>query len=255
MKVDIVVDVGNSRIKWGLVAADGLVQLASLPSDDPQTWQRQLAAWHLTGPLSWALSGVQPQRRDQLAGWIRERGDTVRTLEHARQLPLRVEVEQPDKVGIDRLLNALAANLRVRRDQKPRHGRIAIIVDAGSAVTVDLVDEAGAFRGGAILPGLRLMAHALHDHTALLPLIEIQDPSPPVLGTSTIAAMESGVYYGVAGAINTLVTLLAARSAAEPAVYLTGGDAVLLQEAVDQRAVLWPEMTLEGVRIAAEAQP
>ena len=82
-------------------------------------------------------------------------------------MPLEVELEHPDKVGIDRLLNAVAANRR-----RQEHVA-AILVDAGSAVTVDYLDGNGVFRGGAIFPGFRLMARALHDYTALLPIVDI----------------------------------------------------------------------------------
>jgi type III pantothenate kinase len=78
---------------------------------------------------------------------------------------------------------------------------------------------------------------------------------PPVLGTSTTAAMMSGIYYGVAGAITTLTLLLGAVTPDEPTIFLTGGDAALLKSSVNARAILWPEMTLEGVRLSAEAQP
>src|SRR6185312_8188631 len=109
----------------------------------------------------------------------------------ASSLPLRVLVQQLDHVGIDRLLDAVAANSR-----RPA-GVPAIIIDAGSAVTVDLVDEAGAFTGGAILPGLRLMAKALHDYTALLPLVDPPTQAPPLPGTATIPAIESGIFWAV----------------------------------------------------------
>ena len=66
MNVDIVVDVGNSRIKWGRCAAGSIAASASLPPDDPTAWQQQLDAWQIAGPLSWLVSGVQPQRRDRL---------------------------------------------------------------------------------------------------------------------------------------------------------------------------------------------
>ncbi len=245
MNVAIVVDVGNTRIKWGRCGAEGIGQIASLPPDDPSSWQRQLQDWQLTGPLAWAVSAVHPPRRDHLVSWLQERGDTVRLLDRSRDLPLRVLVERPDAVGVDRLLNAVAANARARP---------AIIIDAGTAVTVDLVDETGAFRGGAILPGLRLMAQALHDHTALLPFVEVRAAAPP-LGTSTPTAIASGVYYSVCGGANLLLSLLAAHIPVAPTIFLTGGDAPLLQEHIDPRAILWPSMTLEGIRLSAEAQP
>jgi type III pantothenate kinase len=248
MTPTIVVDIGNSRIKWGWCQNGRIAERASLPPDDPTAWQGQLDAWTLTGPASWVVSSVQPERRDRLVGWVHRRGDPVLVLEQARQLPLQVLVEYPDRVGIDRLLNAVAA-------QAERQNAPAIIVDAGSAVTVDWLDETGAFRGGTILPGLRLMAQALHDHTALLPLVEVRNPAPPVLGTSTPAAIEAGIFYGVAGAINTLIKHFAARSAAHSRIFLTGGDAALLKESIEPRARHWPDMTLEGIRLAAEALP
>jgi type III pantothenate kinase len=239
----IVVDVGNTRIKWGLCSATAVVASAALAPDDPLAWQRQLDAWHLSPPLTWAVSGVQPRWRDRLAEWIHQRGDRVRMLTSATDVPLHVALEQPDRVGIDRLLNAVAANARRRPDAA------AIVVDAGSAVTVDLVDATGTFRGGAILPGPRLMAEALHSHTALLPLVQVQGP-PPALGTSTTAAMQAGLFHTLTGGIARLIALLTPPGAAVD-VFFGGGDAELLAPHLGVPATLWPLMTLEGVRLAA----
>jgi type III pantothenate kinase len=242
MQPALVVDVGNSLIKWGRCAADAVVEKVALPPDDPAAWQRQLDAWNLHGRLTWVLAGVHRARLNALAAWLQQRGDTVRVLERADQLPLTVQLEHPDRVGIDRLLNAVAA----RRTATP-----AVIIDAGSAVTVDYVDAQGAFRGGAIFPGLRLMAKALHNYTDLLPQIEVRQASPPALGTSTIAAMHAGIYYAVVGGINTLIERLGEATS----IFLTGGDAALLQPCVAVRAVVWPNMTLEGIRLSAAYQP
>ena len=158
----LVVDIGNTRIKWGLCDAAAVVKSASLPPDEPTAWRKQLAKWRLTGPLLWAVSGVHPQRRDYLADWLRQRGDTVTMVISPKDLPLEVKLRHPGRVGIDRLLNAVAVNSR-----RPRQTS-AIIIDAGSAITVDYVDQHGVFRGGAILPGLRLMAKSLHDYTGAI---------------------------------------------------------------------------------------
>jgi type III pantothenate kinase len=195
------------------------------------------------------LSGVHPLQRDKLATWLRQRNEAVLVLETASQLPLRALIDQPDRVGIDRLLNAVGARCRVPE------GTPLILVDAGSAVTVDWVDETGAFRGGAIFPGLRLMAQALRDHTALLPLVEVGKTSPPVPGTSTAAAIEAGVFWAAVGGINSLIEQLRSKSARVPVVFFAGGDAALLATAFDAGIQLWPTMTLEGIRVAAEAIP
>ncbi|MGH7750978.1 MAG: type III pantothenate kinase, partial [Candidatus Dormibacteria bacterium] len=133
-------------------------------------------------------------------------------------------------------------------------GAAAVIIDAGSAVTVDCLDESGAFAGGAILPGLRLMAKALHDYTALLPLVEPPQKVPIVPGTATIPAIECGIFWAVAGGVQALLHEYRVRSGSSLVVFLTGGDGPLLRAVVPD-AQSWPEMTLEGIRLSAEAMP
>lgn len=256
MSPDVVADVGNSLIKWGRCRDGRVTEKVSLPPDDPAAWHSQLAFWGLASPAAWAVSGVHPPRRQSLTDWLRQRGHQVLILEHARQLPLRVDVEFPDRVGIDRLLNAVAARALGAPDSR------AVIADAGSAVTVDLVDESGTFFGGTIFPGLRLMAQALHTYTALLPLVKVAQSEPPLPGRSTPEAIAAGVFWAVAGGIRALVEELSAPDGHHAHdVYLTGGDAPLLEPVLrrllatvpNRRVLLAPSLTLEGVRLAAEA--
>jgi type III pantothenate kinase len=251
MTPDLVVDVGNSRVKWGLCRGGAVVRSASLAHDPPEVWERQLAEWGLAGQLHWVISGVHPKTRDRLVEWARLRGDVVIRLEKAAQLPLTVQVERPDWVGIDRLLDAVAANRR-RRSGVP-----AAIVDSGSAVTVDYLDENGAYRGGAIFPGLRLMAKSLNDYTALLPLIEVRPPGVALPASSTLAAMEGGIYRAVTGGIREVLEGYSGLAGAGGSidVFFTGGDAALLSPALGKDVCLWPDMTLEGARLTAETWP
>jgi type III pantothenate kinase len=251
MKPNVVVDVGNTRMKWGRCTEEGVVEIASLsPPNLEDQGQRQIASWGLSQPSTWVVGGVHPQRCDELVGWLRELGHSVWVVDSHRQLPIGAAVQRPHKVGIDRLLNAVAAGKHWKRSRLP-----AIVIDAGTAVTVDSVDQDGTFRGGAIFPGLRLMGEALHHHTALLPLVELTKPRPYLPGMSTQQAIEAGVYYAVAGGINTLTGLLSQGASTKPYVFMTGGDAELLRSAVDGLVDFWPEMTLEGLRLTAEAQP
>lgn len=243
----IVVDVGNSRIKWARCTATGVSSTVSLAHDDPSGWSDQLKQWHPAGTCSWVVTGVNPQARDKFSTWLRSQGQRVRLLDDPDELPLEVRLERPDHVGIDRLLNAVAVNSR-REKNRP-----AIIVDAGSAVTVDWLDSSGAFGGGAILPGLRLMTRALNQYTALLPLVEIRKPLPTALGPSTPLAIEAGVYWAVVGGIQALRSRLSEGATAPQHAFLTGGDAAVLWPALSESAILWPEMTLEGIRLAAQA--
>jgi type III pantothenate kinase len=255
MTPDVVVDVGNTRVKWGRVGAQRLVptEIVSLPPDDPAAWAAQSERWGLPSGSKWVVAGVHPARRERLSDWVRARGDELRIIDSARQLPLRVLLDEPDKVGIDRLLNAVAANYMhtcTGAGQGP-----VVVVGAGTAVTVDLIDESGAFRGGAILPGFHMMARALHDGTALLPLIDpFAGPViPEVPGTSTTAAMRAGVFWAVAGGVRALVAQYCPGTEQPPDIFITGGDGYSLFAAVGGS---WsPGLTLLGLALAAEALP
>src|SRR5262249_55906507 len=110
------------------------------------------------GSETWVLASVRPSRCERLRDWLQAQGNTVVLLERAEQLPLTTRVVAPHRVGIDRLLDAVAAKRRLPA------GRPAVLVDAGSAVTVDWLDETHTFCGGAIFPGLHLMAQSLNDY-------------------------------------------------------------------------------------------
>ena len=240
MSGPIVVDVGNSRIKWGLCSSELVWSIAALPPDEPDAWEKQWHDWKLERPQEWIVSGVHPPRRDALVAWLQERSDSVQILHSHKQLPIQVEVEYPEKVGIDRLLNAVAANRRRQENVA------AILVDAGSAVTVDYVDGMGIFRGGAIFPGFRLMARALNDYTALLPFVELDD-AVTVPGTTTAHAIQAGVLHAVLGGIERLITEYHHHYATALEIFLTGGDAKPLAGRLGHRVHLWPEMTLDGI--------
>jgi type III pantothenate kinase len=239
---DFVVDIGNTRIKWGQRSANALGNVVSLPADEPAAWHGQLQKWNILEKKTWVVSGVNPKTRTALIDWLRNHGQHVHLLDDPGQLPLRVKLDRPDHVGVDRLLNAVAANSR-----RPE-GTPAVLIDAGSAVTVDWLDEEGAFCGGAIFPGLRLMTMALHSYTALLPLITINNSSPALPARSTPEAVEAGVFWTVVGGINAIVGHLAGKG--QPMVFLAGGDAGLLAPRMERPALVWPEMTLEGIRLA-----
>lgn len=262
MTPHVVVDVGNTRIKWGRVAADGRSIAATVAlSDDPVAWEAALAHWQMTGPLCWVLASVQPQRAARLEEWLGQRGDHIHLLTRAAQLPLVVKLPKPDHAGIDRLLNGVAAKGQLRP------GQPAVLIDAGSAVTIDWLDEEHAFCGGAIAPGLDLTAEALHRYTALLPRVQVTLPIPRLPADGTIAAMQVGIFLAVSGGIREAVRLYAASSTVTPRVFFSGGQAPLLARAmglVDPPAppappwtdfLLWPEQTLIGILRSVEAMP
>jgi type III pantothenate kinase len=266
MKPHVIVDIGNTRLKMGLLDPEQsfLLSSESLP-DEPADWQRRLDAWmtwpgyqKVCSPLQWVVASVNPRRTDRLRGWVEARGDHFFHLHSAAQLPLRVGVEYPDRVGIDRLLNAVAAvdELTV--------GRGGVLIDAGSAVTVDWLDEEHVFRGGSIFPGLDLMAESLHRYTALLPRVSVEWPIPSLPAGATTPAMQVGIFMAVSGGIREAVRRYAERARVAPQVFFTGGQATLLARGMGLEEgglapppwgdwVLWPNQTLLGIKYAAEA--
>lgn len=241
---EFVADVGNTRIKWGLCASEGLFQTAALPLDDPDAWSRQLDAWDRTRPTTWTLAGTHPEARDRLADWLERSGNTVRVIDQYQQIPIRVRVDVPEQVGMDRLLNAIAVLPKVAA------GTPIAIIGAGSAVTVDLVDGDGVFRGGAILPGFRLMAKSLNDYTARLPLIASFPGNPPLPGMNTVAAIEAGIAHSIVGGVERIVARYA-EAFGKPRIFIAGGDADLLAGISGSPEIAGPFLTLEGIRIAA----
>jgi type III pantothenate kinase len=263
--VDIVADIGNSRIKWGRVAEGKIAASASLPADDRAAWDRQLAEWQLTSPLRWVLAAVRPPALDDLLVWLQSRDGTARVLARASELPLAVKVPEPDKVGIDRLLAAVAANARRAADPRPGDG--AVVVGVGTAITVDLIDAEGAFLGGAIMPGPRLMALALHHRTALLPLVLDIPPQPDAPAKDTRAAIALGIHSAMAGGINSLIATLGEQLAVKDPdiahltglpdlrVYVTGGGAPLVLDRLSFKPCYCPNLVLEGICLTAGSAP
>lgn len=253
------VDVGNSRIKVGVYLTDAIAATAEgqlpepivtrdlLPEDDAVARLGDSLASYTPVDLAWWIGSVERTYASRLVDWLRTNGAKRMVMMTRGDLPLAVSLPRPDMVGIDRLLAAVAVNrLRDR-------GRPAMIADLGTAITVDLISADGAFQGGAILPGIAMAARSLHDFTDLLPLIEMAElrEPPPALGTSTVDAMRSGIYWGAIGGIRQLIDLLSADACGRPQVYLTGGAAPAVARLVAREARYFEHLTLAGIALAA----
>ena len=161
---------------------------------------------------------------------------------------IRVRTDNPREVGSDRVVNAVAA---VERFAPP-----LVIVDFGTATTFDCVDQHGDYVGGAIAPGLRISAEALFTRTSKLPRVEVRRPRKAI-GTNTIASMQSGLFFGYVG----LVDSLAARCKEELALrspgmavrcIATGGLSNLVGRACEQVDEVDPDLTVRGLSLLYE---
>ena len=253
----IAVDIGNNRIKLGLfesaveAALPEPVRMLQISGAAPDF--ERLMAWlapHRAEDVSWWIGSVNRPTTTRLVNWLRTCEPHCRTtLLASGDLPLQVALERPDMVGVDRLLDAVAAN-RLRQPDRP-----AVTIDVGSAITVDLVSADGVFRGGAIAPGIGMSAQALHTFTDLLPLVDMSDldEPPPALGTSTMGAMRSGLFWGAVGLIRQLTEELTAGMPRRPHVFLTGGAGPAVANLLGPDSQYVPHLTLAGIALAARA--
>lgn len=262
-------DVGNSAIKLGRfvmsldadrspaqvdLQLDGVYPTvvsakdlqSETPCDRPPVRLEAVLMQLSTEPLHWFAASVHRAIEGQLATWVRSfrRADTYTLLKHT-DFPLTIDVRAPERVGADRLAAAVAAN-ELRHPQ-----RSAIIVDAGTAVTVDLVTADGVFRGGAILPGIQTAARGLASATDALPLLENLDlsTSPVAIGKSTQEAMRSGIIWGCVGAVRELIVQMSATLPHVPNVFCTGGDGMHLARLIDRDMKYDPNLVLRGIAL------
>jgi len=153
-------------------------------------------------------------------------------------LPVAPRVDQGTTVGPDRLVNTVAGF--------DRHGGNIIIVDFGTATTFDVVDDDGAYVGGVIAPGVNLSLEALHMAAAALPHVDISRPSR-VIGTNTVACMQSGVYWGYIGLAQGIVGQIRAERGRPMKVVATGGLAALFAQGFDLFDAIEDDLTMHGL--------
>jgi type III pantothenate kinase len=241
----VVADLGNSRLKWGLLDAAGrLAESIALPLDEPAAWAAAWKNWtnsDLT-PSFWAISSVNPPLAKQLQLFLEKLGNTtVRWFRSAADVDVPHELVEPETAGADRALAAAAAI-----GLAPA-GRPGLVISCGTAITVERISKQGIWQGGAIAPGLGMTARALNNQTAQLPLVELHQ-APPHWGASTRPAIEAGIFWGTVGAVRELVDLQTADLGNDRWMIWTGGDAALLARAVAAPgARIEPDLILIGL--------
>lgn len=246
MTPDIVVDIGNSRIKWGWCKG-GRVERVSNLGDDVAEWDREILDF--AGKPNWAIVSVHPERLRSFIAWLGIRGDSASIIDRREQIPIPIRIKDPDSAGLDRLSACLAAT--------SLHGPGPLmVVQAGTAVVLNLVSYRGEFRGGAILPGFHLMAKALADGTAKLPGVDFTGPEDIFPGENTDDAIKRGIYWSILGAVVMFRSAYSVMQDDENLkLILTGGDAPLLLPEIKPPVHHVPTLTLEGIRLAAEGLP
>jgi type III pantothenate kinase len=191
------------------------------------------------------MSSVVPQANFALRMLARQYFHTELKIVGDAGVTLGIEalIDRPREVGADRLVNAVAAWQRYRK--------ALIIVDFGTATTFDVVNDEGNYIGGVIAPGVNLSLEALHRAAAKLPNIAVERP-PTVIGTDTVGAMQSGIYFGYVGLIEGIITRIREEAGSAMPVLATGGLAPLFARATAMIDTLAPDLIIEGLRLIHE---
>jgi type III pantothenate kinase len=265
----LAINIGNSNIHFGIFSPsrDGgyhkesnLIAREKIPTTRAEqffrSWRRERrlsppnvfgAPKIISSVRQVLLASTHPTTDRLVTHWSKEVFG-LKTLRAGRdfRIPMPVLVDEPGRVGVDRLLNTFAAYQITHK--------LTLVIDFGTAITFDIVSERGEFLGGVIAAGINTMARALHNDCALLPLIKptVVDKA---IGKNTEEAMQSGIYLGTVGLIKYLVEKITAELGKKPQIIATGGDAELLKPDPQGRrggdlpmiGQIIPDLTLRGL--------
>lgn len=252
----LAIDAGNTNVVFALLDGrkiKGRWRIATDPrrtADEYAVWLSQLLSLegydrkHVTGVI---LSTVVPRATHNLQVLAQKYFQTDAMV--AGQPPVEwgmaIDVQEPQSLGADRAVNALAAHAL--------HDGDLIVIDFGTATTLDWIDFRGAYKGGVIAPGINLSLDALVAAAAKLPRIAIEAPTDStVIGRDTVSQMQIGIYWGYIAMIEGLVSRMKAEVGRPVTVVATGGLAVLFEERTPIFDVIEPDLTIQGLAMMWE---
>ena len=249
----LALDIGNTEITLGLFDGDELERswrLTTRPDQTPDEWAvvvRALfdqAGLDITQVTATVLASVVPSATEAVAdALLIATGTTPLVIGPETPLPVKLDVEEPQTVGADRVVNTVAAMHLFRVD--------VIVVDFGTATTLDCITRDGVFLGGIIAPGLRTSGENLARRAAKLMPVELAPPAR-AMGRRTEDCIRAGLVYGAADAVDGLVRRLKAEwpTRTVPKVIATGGYAALVAKYSSEIEEVHPDLTLRGLQIA-----
>ena len=247
----LAIDAGNTNLVFALLS-DGEIKARWRIATDPRRTADQYAVWlhqllelegYTKADVSAVIIGtVVPRSLHNLEVLSNKyfHVEPVIAGQGAAVWPIALDVDEPQNVGADRALNAIAAHAKYKGD--------LIVVDFGTATTFDVVDFSGAYKGGIIAPGINLSLDALVNAAAMLPRIAIEAPDETsVVGRTTERQMQIGIYWGYVAMIEGLVERLKKEIARPVTVVATGGLATLFDKHTDVFDAIEPDLTIQGL--------
>jgi len=248
----VLVDIGNTRVKWATLAEGRLVRRGSAMHRD--SLDAAIAAFAATLPaqpriVAANVAGERVAERLRALVATRPGASLELVATSAERFGVRCAYADPSRLGVDRWVAVLAAYHRA--------GGAACAIDAGTAVTFDAVDAAGTHLGGLIFPGVGLLATALDRNTSDIGNTVAAPAAAPgieLLGRNTDAAVGHAAWLALSAALDRAVATVERALGTKPVVYLTGGDAEALVRWLETRVELRADLVLEGLALFADAQ-
>jgi type III pantothenate kinase len=243
----VVIGVGNSRVSMATYR-EGVRHAARHLPNEPfeaildeldRRWQELPAATS----RAVVVCSVCPPLLDKLRSGAAARSiSPLLVLGEDIEPPIDADLPEPERIGMDRLCVAAAAYAGFKS--------ACAVADFGTALTVDLVGDDGVFLGGTIAPGMALCARALHEHTALLPLVSMEAPGNEILGKDTTSAIRNGIHAMMIGALREITERYATDIGKWPPLVIAGGDAETIGRHCDFVDRVVPDLCLDGVVLA-----
>jgi len=249
----LVIDIGNTNTSLGVFDRDRLVTHWRLTTARSRT----VDEWGVHARNLFALAGLDFKTIDAIAiasvvppvnFTLKRMAETYFHLsplfvDHAIDTGVPILYQPASDVGADRIVDAAAAI--------HKYGAPCIVVDFGTATTFDAINSKGEYLGGVITPGITISADALFERAAKLPRVEIKRPQS-VVGSSTVGAMQSGLYHGYVGLVDGILRRMIDELGGAPRVIATGGLAPLIATGSEFIEEVDETLTLEGLRLVYE---
>lgn len=239
----LVLDIGNSAVKGGFFEGDPLNDPFRIPLSEGDSWKTAFEERLRGRAVTRAgIASVVPATTTAVQRLLSRLANVeAEVIHHQMRLPFTLAYQTPHTLGTDRLAAAAAAWTRYGPN------RAVVALDAGTAVTVEVVDREGVFRGGAIGAGPHLLRETLAHGTAQLPPVPLETPPSPI-GQTTQEAIQAGIMYAFIDGVRGLLHRISQRLDEPPVVVATGGWSPFLEKHLDAIDHVDPHLVLHGIR-------
>lgn len=245
----LAIDVGNTSIHFAFYEKRAWRRHLSVSSRASRNVLRSFLSKHFAGlrDTNIFIASVVPEANVLLKEFFAKKpGVRARFIGNELGVPIANRYRDPKQVGVDRLLNGLAAYRRFKRE--------LIIIDFGTAITFDVVSRRGEYLGGVIAPGIEISLEALFQKTALLPRIVLKRPKNWI-GRDTAESIRVGCSVGIGGLCDRVVEAISNKYRMKPKVIATGGYARFMKKYCRSIGVIAPDLILDGIRLTALKAP